>query len=82
MMPYNTASAKVRKYRESYAAPDRRMTFLPAIMFTLGRIHSEFLRLRHILSHRQTLTTSLGGAPNHAFTFGATPYTSDIIGQL
>jgi len=46
----NAAEVKVRKYREAYAAPDRRLAFLPAIMSTSGRIHGEFLRLLHILS--------------------------------
>ena len=45
----------MRKYREAYAAPDRLLAFLPAIMSTSGRIHGEFLRLLYILSHRQAV---------------------------
>ena len=50
MLLNNAADAKARKYREAYAAPDRLLAFLPAIMSTSGRIHGEFLRLLHILS--------------------------------
>jgi hypothetical protein len=46
-------NAEVWKYREAYAAPERHVAFLPAIMFTSGRIHGEFLHLLHILSHRE-----------------------------
>ena len=55
MLLNNAADAKVRKYREAYAAPDRLLAFLPAIMSTSGRIHGEFLRLLYILSHRQAV---------------------------
>jgi hypothetical protein len=45
MLLNNATEAKVRKYREAYAAPDRLLAFLLAIMSTSGRIHGEFLRL-------------------------------------
>ena len=52
MVLNNAAEAKVRKYREAYAAPDRLLSFLPAIISTSGRIHGEFLRLLHIPPRR------------------------------
>ena len=62
----------MRKYREAYAAPDRLLAFLPAIMSTSGRIHGEFLRLLYILSHRQAVKffELFGEEPtDNAFTF-------------
>ena len=53
MLLNNAADFEVRKCREAYAAPDRLLAFLPAIVSTSGRIHGEFLRLLYILSHRQ-----------------------------
>ena len=73
----NAADAKVRKYREAYAAPDRFLAFLPAIMSTSGRIHGEFLRLLHILSHRQAVNffELFGEEPtDNAFTFRRAAY--------
>ena len=55
MLLNNAAAAKVQKYRELSAAPDRILSFLPVIMSTSGLIHREFLRLLHILSHRQAV---------------------------
>ena len=72
MLHNNAADVKVRKYREAYAAPDRLLAFLPAIMCTSGRIHGEFLRLLHILSHRQAVNffELFGEEPtDNAFTF-------------
>ena len=73
----NAADGKVRKYREAYAAPDRLLAFLPAIMSTSGRIHGEFLRLLHILSHRQAVNffELFGEEPtDNAFTFRRAAY--------
>ena len=72
MLLNNFANAKVRKYREAYAAPDRLLAFLPAIMSTSDRIHGEFLRLLHILSHQQAINFCelFGEEPtDNAFTF-------------
>jgi len=77
MLLNNAADAKVRKYREAYAAPDRLLAFLPAIMSTSGRIHGEFLRLLHILSHRQAVNffELFGEEPtDNAFTFRRAAY--------
>ena len=77
MLLNNAANAKVRKYREAYAAPDRLLAFLPAIMPTSGRIHGEFLHLLHILSHRQAVKffELFGEEPaDNAFTFRLSAY--------
>ena len=77
MLLNNAANVKVRKYREAHAAPDRLLAFLPAIMSTSGRIHGEFLRLLHILSHHQAVTffELFGEQPtNNAFTFRRAAY--------
>ena len=55
MLLNNAADVNVRKYRDAYALPYPLLAFLPAIMSTSGRIHREFLRLLHILSHRQAV---------------------------
>ena len=78
MLLNNAADVKVWRYREAYAAPDRLLAFLPAIMSTSGRIHGEFLRLLHILSHRQAVNffELFGEEPNdNAFTFRRTAYS-------
>ena len=77
MLLNNAADVKVRRYREAYAAPDRLLAFLPAIMSTSGRIHGEFLRLLHILSHRQAVNffELFGEEPtDNAFTFRRAAY--------
>lgn len=77
MLLNNAASAEVWKDSEAYAAPDRHMAFLLAIMSTSGRIDGEFLHLLHILSHRQTIKffDTFGEEPtNDAFTFHLAAY--------
>ena len=48
------AQEKVDKYREGYAAPGLRHSFLPAIVSTSGRIHGELLRLHFVLADKKT----------------------------
>ena len=77
MLLNTAAEAKVRKYCEAYAAPDRLLAFLPAIMSTSGRIHGEFLCLLYILSHRQAVKffELFGEEPtDKAFTFRRAAY--------
>ena len=77
MMHNNAANAEVLEYREAYAAPDRLLVFLPAIMSTSDRIHGEFLCLLHILSHRQAVKffDAFGEEPtDDAFTFRRAAY--------
>ena len=84
MLLNNAADVKVRRYHETYAAPDRLLAFLPAIMSTSGRIHGEFLRLLHILSHRQTINffELFGEEPtDNAFTFRRAAYISSTTAR-
>ena len=77
MLLNNAADVKVRKYCEAYAAPNRLLAFLPTIMSTSGRIHGDFLRLLHILSHRQAVNffEIFGEEPtDNAFTFRRAAY--------
>ena len=48
------AAKKVDKYREGYMAVDHRRAFVPAIVSTSGRIHSELLRVLYILADTRT----------------------------
>ena len=76
MLLNNAASAKVQKYREVYEAIDRHLT-TSDITSTSGSIHDEFLRLLHILSHRQAVKffDEFGGKPpENAFSFCCAAY--------
>ena len=49
------ASDKIRKYRVDYNNnPSNSISFMSAIASTSGRLHSEFVRLLFLQSHRQT----------------------------
>ena len=46
---------KLRKYRaDYYFNPPRSVVFMPAIVSTSGRLHSEFIRILFLQSHRET----------------------------
>jgi hypothetical protein len=46
---------KIRKYRADYNNnPPNTVSFMPAIASTSGRLHSEFVRLLFLQSHRET----------------------------
>ncbi len=46
---------KVRKYRADYNNnPPNAVSFMPAIASTSGRLHSEFIRLLFLQTHRET----------------------------
>ena len=49
------AADKIRKYRADYNNnPPSAVSFMPAIASTSGRLHSEFIRLLFLQSHRET----------------------------
>jgi hypothetical protein len=51
----DAAADKVRKYRADYNNnPPNTISFMPAIGSTSGRIHSEFVRLLFLQTHRET----------------------------
>jgi hypothetical protein len=51
----NDASTdKIRNYRVDYNRPPSAVSFMPAISSTSGRLHSEFVRLLFLQSHRET----------------------------
>ena len=51
----DVAADKVRKYRADYNNnPPNTVSFIPAIASTSGRLHSEFVRLLFLQSHRET----------------------------
>ncbi len=52
----NDATAdKIRKYRADYNnRPPSAVSFIPAISSTSGRLHSEFVRLLFLQTHRET----------------------------
>jgi hypothetical protein len=50
-----TANDKIRKYRVDYNNnPPNTVAFMPAIAGTNGRLHSEFIRLLFLQTHRET----------------------------
>jgi hypothetical protein len=50
-----TATDKIRTYRTDYKNnPPNSTSFMPAILSTSGRIHSEFVRLLFLQDHRET----------------------------
>ena len=50
-----TSNDKIRKYRVDYNNnPPNSVAFMPAIAGTTGRLHSEFIRLLFLQSHRET----------------------------
>ena len=50
-----TAVDKIRKYRADYNNnPSNTVSFMTAIVSTSGRLHSEFVRLLFLQSHRET----------------------------
>jgi hypothetical protein len=49
------AADKIRKYRADYNNnPPNAISFMPAIASTSGRLHSEFIRLLFLQTHRET----------------------------
>ena len=49
------ATDKIRKYRVDYNNnPPSVVSFMPAIVSTSGRLHSEFIRLLFLQDHRET----------------------------
>jgi hypothetical protein len=54
--PQNEAAAeKIRKYRADYNQnPPNNISFMPAIVSTSGRLHSEFVRTLFLQAHRET----------------------------
>ena len=48
------ARKKVAKYRDGYLAVDHRRAFIPAVVSTSSRIHSELLRVLYILADIKT----------------------------
>ncbi len=49
------AADKIRKYRTDYNNnPPNPISFIPAMSSTSGRLHSEFIRLLFLQSHRET----------------------------
>jgi hypothetical protein len=49
------ATDKIRKYRADYNNnPPRSVSFMPAIASTSGMLHSEFIRLLFLQTHRET----------------------------
>ena len=68
---------QVQKYGEDYSGSDVNKSFLPAILFTSGHIHGEFMRLINVLTHRQTITffeTFEEEPPNEACTWRRAEY--------
>ena len=50
-----TAADKIRKYLTDYNNnPPNAISFMPAIASTSGRLHSEFIRLLFLQTHRET----------------------------
>jgi hypothetical protein len=54
--PLNEAAAdKIRKYRADYDQnPPNTISFVPAIVSTSRRLHSEFVRILFLQAHRET----------------------------
>jgi hypothetical protein len=51
----DAAADKIRKYRADYNnRPPSAVSFMPAIASTSGRLHSEFVRLLFLQTHRET----------------------------
>ncbi len=50
-----TTDDKIRKYHPDYNTnPPNTVSFIPAIVSTSGRLHSEFVRLLFLQAHRET----------------------------
>jgi hypothetical protein len=51
----DTSADKIRKYRADYHnRPPNTVSFMPGIPSTSGRLHSEFVRLLFLQSHRES----------------------------
>jgi hypothetical protein len=51
----DAAADKIRKYRADYSNnPSRGVGFMPSIPSTSGRLHSEFIRILFLQTHRET----------------------------
>jgi len=50
----DAAKAKNKKFSKTYASSSIQKVFIPAVLTTASRIHSEFLRLLWILADRET----------------------------
>ncbi len=65
--PNETVTDKVRKYRADYNNnPPNEVSFIPPISRTSGRLHSEFLGLLRLQTHRET---------DHVFTGSGVQFT-------
>jgi hypothetical protein len=49
-----TAADKIRRYRSDYNNNPNSISFMPAIVSTSGRLHSEFIKILFLQSHRET----------------------------
>jgi hypothetical protein len=49
-----TTPDKIRKYRADYNNNPNSISFIPAITSTSGRLHSEFIRILFLQTHRET----------------------------
>jgi hypothetical protein len=51
----DTSADKIRKYRSDYNnRPPSAVSFMPVIVSTLDRLHSEFVRILFLHPHRET----------------------------
>jgi hypothetical protein len=51
----DTTVDKIRRYRDDYNNnPSRGVDFMPVITNTSGRLHSEFIRILFLQTHRET----------------------------
>ncbi len=51
----DTTGDKIRRYRADYSNnPPRGIGFIPSIVSTSGRLHSEFIRILFLQTHRET----------------------------
>jgi hypothetical protein len=60
---------KIRKYRDDYDSnPPTAISFIAAIASTIGRVHSEFVRLLFLQAHRKTdrIFAASGGQLAHS----------------
>jgi hypothetical protein len=73
-----TPTDKIRKYRTDYNNnPRNTVAFMPTIAGTTGRLHSEFIRLLFLQTHRETdrfFTVSGVQSPQSNFVLPLSPY--------
>jgi hypothetical protein len=85
----DAATDKIRKYRADYNnRPPSAVSFMPAIASTSGRLHSEFVRLLFLQTHRETdrFFTSSGVQSaqfnSGQFHFHRAAFTQQIKGKV